>query len=96
MVPRNQGPAFAAALVFLSTFLGLTEAASGNCLVPPGTLPLHEVNVTAEQETLLLTEGRCYLACLREGGVYQVHMFSEFVVALHVSKFCFFLRCVIA
>ena len=70
MVPRSQGHCFAAALAFL-VFLGLTEA-QGNCQPPPGSLSLHEVNVTAEEETLLLTEGRCYLACLREGGVHQV------------------------
>ena len=70
MVPRSQGHGFAAALAFL-VFLGLTEA-QGNCQPPPGSLSLHEVNVTAEEETLLFTEGRCYLACLREGGVHQV------------------------
>ena len=42
------------------------------CEVPLYSVPLHEVNVTAENEALLLAEGRCYLACLREGFLYHV------------------------
>ena len=44
------------------------------CEVPPYSQPLHEVNVTAENEALLLAEGRCYLACLREGFSYHVRV----------------------
>lgn len=51
---------------------GAVDPISITCQVPAYSISLHEVNVTAESETLLLTEGRCYLACLREGSTYQV------------------------
>ena len=71
MVLRNN---FAAVLVCLCVSLHPAQVTTSNrnCLVPPYSVPLHEMNVTAEGEALLLTEGRCYLACLREGEDYQV------------------------
>ena len=47
-----------------------------SCGVPPGSLNLHEVNFTAENEALLLTEGECYLGCLADGFHFQVSIRS--------------------
>ena len=47
------------------------------CAVPAYSRPLHEVNVTAETEALLLAEGRCYLACLRDNTHYQVRFAKQ-------------------
>ena len=72
MLPRK----FSALLVCYCIFLKLAEATS-QCLVPQYSVLLHEVNVAAEGEVFLLTEGRCYLACLREGGAYQVPYYTS-------------------
>ncbi len=39
---------------------------SSECGVPPYSINLHEVNLTAENEALLLTEGKCYMGCLAD------------------------------
>ena len=49
-----------------------TSTGGQSCVVPAYSRPLHEVNVTAETEALLLAEGRCYLACLRDGTHFEV------------------------
>lgn len=59
-------------LLLLLEPTGSVDPLAITCQVPPYSISLHEVNVTAESEALLLTEGRCYLACLREGAAYQV------------------------
>ena len=51
---------------------GQSQVVRSECIVPPYSVSLHEVNVTAESETLLLTEGRCYLACLGYEDIYSV------------------------
>ena len=45
---------------------------AAECRVPPYSLNLHEVNLTAENEALLLTEGECYLGCLSDSFDYAV------------------------
>jgi hypothetical protein len=55
-----------------SIFLYHLDLSEAVCNVPPYSVSLHEVNVTAESETLLLTEGKCYLGCLKTGGLHQV------------------------
>ena len=63
----------ALAVLVLSVDHGCSQdSISVCCVVPPYTIPLHEVNVTAETGNLLLTEGRCYLDCL--DTVYQVRI----------------------
>ena len=56
---------------------GQSQVASSECVVPPYSVSLHEVNVTAESETLLLTEGRCYLACLSDTSFYKVSQLAS-------------------
>ena len=63
----------------------LPEQRSSGCVVPPYSVSLHEVNVTAESERLLLTEGRCYLACLSDASFYRV---SQLAINLIMVLWC--------
>ena len=49
-------------LILLSILLSIHSEGASACTVPPYSS--HEVNLTAENEALLLTEGRCYLRCV--------------------------------
>ena len=61
-----------ASLLAMLCKTGQGQVVRPGCVVPPYSVSLHEVNVTAESETLLLTEGRCYLACLSDTSFYRV------------------------
>ena len=82
----------AAVVISLYTSLldlsGATDSIGAGCHVPPYSVSLHEVNVTAETESLLLREGRCYLSCLREGASYQVCQLplTPWIYAMHQKK----------
>lgn len=60
-------------LLFLITFDIIVDGISGDgdCSVPPYS-NLNEINLTVENEALLLAEGQCYMACLADGHEYEV------------------------
>ena len=79
------------ALCMTLYFMGCSLTAAINseeptCRVPPYSLNLHEVNLTAENEELLLTEGSCYLGCLADGFDYQVRLPSYYVFQVQLVK----------
>ena len=65
---------FAFCIILYSMKHSLTAANSEEsiCNVPPLSLNLHEVNLTAENEELLLIEGSCYLGCLADEFDFHV------------------------
>ena len=64
---------FFVVLFLVSMAAAMSLSVDPRCSVPPYSINLHEVNLTAENEAILLTEGECYLGCLANLFDFQVN-----------------------